>query len=252
MEVRKPGIPNVPRPGEDRRKFDKAIKECVEFIIGRRLAKVEELAELGYGWKDLLGDATARATGPAAAPYNAYRTNGGESVYGYELDTTARILSGQSHMPHDWAVGTRIYHHIHWGLNFGNAGAVVAAPGTPTPMTFRFVHSYARGYGVEAFAQPAWIDISTTHCNIQYSHDIAEVTDAQSLLPDNCETDGLILWSLRRTTAAPAYNPFVFMIDMHYQTDGRDTNERNRTFTKMDYEDRLVAKINEILGRLQD
>ena len=252
MAARKPGIPNVPRPGDDRRKFDSSVKEAIEFIIGRRLATIEEMRELGYGWKDLLSEATARATGPAAAPYNAYRTAGTDSVYGYELDTTARVLSGQSHMPHDWAVGTKVYMHVHWGMNFGNAAAVVAPPGTPTPITFRLAWSYARGYGVEAFSAPAGVDIAVTHSNIQYSHDIAEFSDAQAILPDNCETDGLILWSVRRTTAAPAYNPFVFMIDMHYQTDGRDTNERNRTFTKMDYEDRLVAKINEILARLQD
>ena len=59
---------------------------------------------------------------------------------------------------------------------------------------------------------------------------------------------------MRAKVIPAAYNPFLFMIDMHYQTDGRETNERNMPangFTKMTYEDDLVAKINEILGRLQ-
>jgi hypothetical protein len=43
----------------------------------------------------------------------------------------------------------------------------------------------------------------------------------------------------------------VFFADMHYQTDGKSTNERNRGFTKVTYEDDTVAKINEILERLQ-
>lgn len=243
MMTKKPAIPPVPRTGEDRTRFDQAIKECLEIIMSRRLATIAEAKELGYGWKDLLSDATSRTTGPTAPSYVALRTNGsGDSVFGYQLSTTSQILSGQSHMPHDWAVGTKLYMHVHW------AADAVSASET----TFRFAWSYARGYGVEAFSDPAGIDMTQAHCNIQYGHNIVELSDAQALLPDNCETDGLLLWSLRAKTIPAAYNPYVFMIDMHYQTDGRDTNERNRTFTKVGYEDALVAKINEILARLQD
>jgi hypothetical protein len=243
----KPAIPPVPKEGEDRTRFDTAIKECMEIIIGRRLATVKELNELGYGWTDLLSDALSRATGPKAAPYNVFRANGADEVFGYEMDTTARVISGQSHMPHDWAVGTRLYLHAHWA----------AVPASVRTTTFRFAWSYARGYGVEAFSAPAGVDVTQAHCNIAYGHNIAEFSDAQAILPLNCETDGLFLWSLRASAqgaTSVAYNPFIFMVDMHYQTDGRSTNERNRTatgFSKMTYEDDLVAKINEILSRLQ-
>lgn len=242
---RKPAIPPVPKPGEDRTRFDRAIKECMEIIIGRRLATVKELNELGYGWRDLLSDALSRATGPKAAPYNVFRANGADEVFGYQLDTTARVIAGQSHMPHDWAVGTKVYLHCHWAADVASTSST----------TFRFAWSYARGYGVEAFSAPVGVDITQAHCNIQYGHNIAEFSDAQAILPANCETDGLILWSLRATTIPAAYNPFVFMVDMHYQSDSRDTNERNRTaggFSKVTYEDDVVAKINEILDRLQD
>lgn len=242
----KPAIPPVPKPGEDRTRFDTAIKECMEIIIGRRLATVKELNQLGYGWKDLLSDATSRATGLKASPYNVFRVNGTDEVFGHEMDTVNRVISGQSHMPHDWA-GTKVYLHAHWG-------AQVASVRTST---FRFAWSFARGYGVDAFSAPVGVDVTQAHCNIAYGHNIAEFSDAQAILPANCETDGLLLWSVRVTAqgaTSVAYNPFLFMIDMHYQTDGRDTNERNRTatgFTKMTHEDDMVAKINEILGRLQ-
>lgn len=242
---KKPGIPPVPKPGEDRTRFDESIKECMEIIIGRRLASVDELRELGYGWKDLLSDAISCPTGPKAATYNVFQANGADEVFGYEMSTTSMVISGQSHVPHDYAAGTKVYLHVHWA-------ATVASTRTST---FRFAWSYARGYGVEAFSSPVGVDVTQAHCNIAYGHNIAEFSDAQAILPDNFETDGLLLWSMRVTAqgaTSVAYNPFVFMLDMHYQTDGRNTNERNRTFTKQTYEDDLVAKINEILGRLQD
>jgi len=34
--ARKPGIPPAPKPGEDRRKFDGAIKETLEVLTARR------------------------------------------------------------------------------------------------------------------------------------------------------------------------------------------------------------------------
>lgn len=239
--TKKPAIPPVPRAGEDRTRFDQSIKECLEIIMSRRLATIEEARQLGYSWKDLLSDATSRSTGPKAPPYNVFRVNGADEVFGYEMDTTARVISGQSHMPHDWAVGTKVYLHAHWAATVASA----------SPTTFRFAWSYARGYGVEAFTLPAGVDVTQAHCNIQYGHNIAEFSDAQAILPNNCDVDGLILWSVRATSIPAAYNPFIFMVDMHYQSDERGTNERNRQFTKLTYEDDLVAKINEILERLQ-
>lgn len=50
--MRKPGIPPVPKPGEDRARFDGAIKEIVEVVTGRR-QKVAPIA--------LLDPATATA-----------------------------------------------------------------------------------------------------------------------------------------------------------------------------------------------
>jgi len=34
--MKKPGIPPVPKPGEDRTRFDQAIKESLEIVMGRR------------------------------------------------------------------------------------------------------------------------------------------------------------------------------------------------------------------------
>lgn len=42
--IRKPAIPQTPKPGEPRQGFDVAVKETLETITGRRSNKIEPLA----------------------------------------------------------------------------------------------------------------------------------------------------------------------------------------------------------------
>lgn len=44
--MKKPGIPAVPKPGEDRTRFDAAIKEALEVVMGRRGNPLKELDPL--------------------------------------------------------------------------------------------------------------------------------------------------------------------------------------------------------------
>ena len=41
--MRKPGIPSTPKPGEDRARFDQALRETVEIVTGRRAAPIAAL-----------------------------------------------------------------------------------------------------------------------------------------------------------------------------------------------------------------
>lgn len=43
MADKKPAIPPVPKPGEDRARFDRAIKENIEIVTARRLARISLL-----------------------------------------------------------------------------------------------------------------------------------------------------------------------------------------------------------------
>jgi hypothetical protein len=43
MADKKPAIPPVPKPGEDRARFDRAVKENIETITGRRLQAIQSL-----------------------------------------------------------------------------------------------------------------------------------------------------------------------------------------------------------------
>lgn len=41
--MKKPAIPSVPKPGQDRFRFDTAVKERLEMIGGDRMGKIEPL-----------------------------------------------------------------------------------------------------------------------------------------------------------------------------------------------------------------
>lgn len=43
MTTKKPAIPSVPRPSDDRTRFDGAIKEGMEILMARRVAPIELL-----------------------------------------------------------------------------------------------------------------------------------------------------------------------------------------------------------------
>lgn len=43
--MRKPSIPQVPRPTQPRQGFDAAVKETLETITGRRAGRIEKLPE---------------------------------------------------------------------------------------------------------------------------------------------------------------------------------------------------------------
>lgn len=43
MRTAKPAIPSVPKEGDDRRKFDTAVKECLEILMSRRVPEIKLL-----------------------------------------------------------------------------------------------------------------------------------------------------------------------------------------------------------------
>lgn len=42
--MKKPGIPTIPRPGENRERFDSALKENIETLTGARGTRIKKLA----------------------------------------------------------------------------------------------------------------------------------------------------------------------------------------------------------------
>jgi hypothetical protein len=126
-------------------------------------------------------------------------------------------------MPHDWAPGTDLYLHVHWGHN----GTAISGN-----MVFTCNVSYAKGHDQANFSAEIsptitynTVDIATTP---QYRHRIDEIQlsaaapSATQLDTDDLEVDGLIFVNIEATTiptitGGSPNEPFLFTLDLHYQ-----------------------------------
>ncbi len=193
--------------------FASAVKENLEIIQGLRGSAIDPLAVVGERWKDLLCEITTRTTGAGTPAYNTF--NGGpQRAYQFVLNDEVYT---EVHIPHDWKIGTPIYLHVHWAGSNTNTGTV----------TWDLAWQYARGYGRQAFSASQTVQVTQAHCGIAFGHNIAEMSEAQAILPDQCETDGIVLVATKLSAKAYTGNVFAFFIDVHYQSDGVDTTSRN-------------------------
>lgn len=185
-----------------------------------------------YPWMDKEGllypDATA---GPVRGTFIT-----GVSAYAY---TGGKEMDFSFHMPHDWAVGTDLYIHVHWGHNANTSvsGNVV----------FNFNIIYAKGHNQANFASAVSPSITYALTNIsttpRYRHRIDEIQlsaaspSATQLDTDNLEVDGLIqgtvavnLSGATLTTTSPVNSIYIFTIDLHYQSTGIGTKNKAPNF----------------------
>lgn len=176
------------------------------------------------GWADLLTDISAgRGVGANAPTWAAFQ--GGISAYRFDAGTMNEIWFNV-HIPHDYRFGTAIYPHIHWSTTGTNAGTV----------RWGLEYTFARGYGIEAFPATTTIYIEQAASGTARTHMIAEPTDANAITLTNCEPDMIMMCRFFRDAAhvndTCTDTAFAFYADMHYQSDGYLTPERNRAFSK--------------------
>lgn len=185
-----------------------------------------------YGWADKEGliypDATA---GPVRGQFIT-------GVYAYSY-ANSKTLDFSFHMPHDWAVGTDMYIHVHWGHN-----ADTTATGN---VVFNFQISYAKGHDQANFSSAVAPSITYALTNLtttpRYRHRIDEIQltaaspSATQLDTDNLEVDGLILGTVTvdlsgatLTTTSPVNSIYIFTIDLHYQSTGIGTKGKAPNF----------------------
>ena len=207
--MRKPAIPN-PRPGD---RFAAAVKENIEIIEGKRGGRIKRVSPAQERWQDLLCAITTRTTGAGTPQYNVF--NGGPQR-AFEFAVGDEVYA-EVHMPHDWKPGTKLYFHVHWAGSNNNTGTV----------TWRAAWQYARGYGLEAFSASTSVDITQANPATAFAHNIAEMTDAQAILPVNCEPDGIFMVAAKLQSKTYTGSVFAFFLDMHYQSDDKLTTTRN-------------------------
>lgn len=186
-----------------------------------------------YAWNDLIGQIIPRDSGGPQPAFVLFR---GSNIYEYAFSTNDQVDKITFHIPHDWYSGMdELFIHPHWGHN-------------GTSITGDFVIdwylSYADGYSQEAFPEPIVLR-QTIPTNItshpQWYHNINDFKIGDQggtggiLDVGSMETDGLLRVAMK-VISVPTISgglssaPFIFTIDLHYQSTNLGTRERNAPF----------------------
>lgn len=178
-----------------------------------------------FGWRDLIGSVDPKTSGANTPALGAWR-GGNVSAFYF---TGGDILDLTFHMPHDWVPDTDLFIHVHWGHN-----------GTAISGSFvcDFYTTFAKAFDQEVF--PAEVNttltVSTPDVTTipRWQHMTSEVQlsagtpSANQIDTDSLEVDGLLLIRMISTTiptitGGSVDRPFVFTVDIHYQSHGAGT-----------------------------
>lgn len=180
-----------------------------------------------YGYKDLLGDLSARSTG-VTAPVLAIFKNNVRSWF-YDVNRQADIVY---HIPHDYVPNSDIFLHIHWSHN----GTAISGQ---LGLSYRII--YADGHNQEPFGNEIVINHTISTPNIstipQYMHRVDEIQITGSGLLDKSliEIDGLIMVNMVVTsipliTGSVSQNlPAFFTLDCHMLSTGIGSKNKDKS-----------------------
>jgi len=178
------------------------------------------------GWNDYVVDALMLLAAHATAP--------SMTVFRGNIQAPAFIGTGAQtketwcsiHILHDYKAGTLLYPHLHWSH-------IIAAPSGD--VTWGIEYSVSKGHSVGAFPTTTLLTLTQT-AGAQYTHHIIEVSSTDAIASTNVEPDSLVLLRIYRdptvTTDTFANDAYLLQVDLHYQSDGRFTNEKVSPFTK--------------------
>ena len=185
-----------------------------------------------WGWKDLLGSLIARDVGAGVPNFATFR-GGNTKAYAFGV---GEVMDFFFHIPHDYRMGTDMFVHVHWAHN-----------GTAISGNFNIDlhHTYAKGHAQATFGAEKTLSISVSTPNIatipQYSHRVDEFQlsatspSASQIDSDDFEPDGLIMMRVIPTTiptitGGSPNEPFILMVDLHYQTTSMPTKNKSPNF----------------------
>lgn len=195
--------------------------------IGLKLRNTPDSEDETFGFHDLMGKYYDIPLNPAVM--SIYK--GG--IYQKQFEE-GKKWGVDFHLPHDYALGTDIFVHVHWSHN----SAVV----TGGSATWKFEASYSKGHNQEVFGNNKLVALVQDANTNAYFHQIAETAmsvsggSSTNFDTDALEVDGNILSTLSldsndiETSNASVVNPFVHHIDIHYQSTGLATINRNPDF----------------------
>lgn len=182
-----------------------------------------------FGWRDLLGNISPKATG-AGSPSRAVYNGGTIGQYKFVAND---VVDFEFHIPHDYVPGSDLHIHIHWSHN----GTAISGNAV-----FDFYHTYSKGHNQANFPAEKTVSITYNTTDItttpRYRHRIDEVVmsnaGGSATLMDHglIEPDGVVLITLKINTlpTITAGNLFVHYVDLHYQSNNLATKNKAPSF----------------------
>lgn len=181
-----------------------------------------------FGWADIHGTPLFNSADPESPMLSTYRGGVLQPQF-----AEGNQLAINFHLPHDYAMGTNIFIHVHWSHN--------SATLTGGSVTWAFEVIYAKGFDQEPFSVPVTTSLVDAASLTPYQHMVIETAvsvsggSATQLDTNQLEVDGVIFCRLYLdsndlTDSVSPPNPFVHFVDIHYQSTGVPTKNKTPDF----------------------
>lgn len=177
-----------------------------------------ELIGSDFGWRDLEGPIDVRGTGANDPTWSAIGATGFHA-YKFAIGDECWF---NFHVPHDYVPGSNFHIHTHWLADGTNANIV----------KWSWDLAYSDGYatGVFPFATPTTVTAESAAAGTAYTH---MITETVAITGTGVEVDGIIMAHITRVTNGGTDNTdgiFLLTSDIHYQSTGLATKNRNKDF----------------------
>lgn len=155
-------------------------------------------------------------------------------VKSLQFDVDVHSAYANFHIPHDYMPGSDLFIHVHW---LHNSTTV-----TGGSVTWGFEATYSKGHQQEAFSAPIIVPVTQNASTTQYFHMIAETAlsvsggSGNQLNTDLIEVDGVVCTRLYldsndiTVSAGQVPKPFAIFVDLHYQSTGIPTLNKEPSF----------------------
>lgn len=181
------------------------------------------LIDNAYGWRDLTSAITVRGNGSANPSWSTFR-NG---ISAYEFQTGRREEFWLTfHIDHDYAMGTKVFPHVHWSTNSTATGTV----------RWGIEYTVAKGHAQSSgsiFGPTSIIYADTVvSSGDQYKHFVTEISEANAIPATLLEPDSLILVRFFRDGVGDSFPGSIhgFTADVHYQVARIATKNKSPNF----------------------
>jgi hypothetical protein len=168
------------------------------------------------GWRDNIVELKVDSSSPNAPTLNPFR--GGILAWSFPAGEMTEAHSAW-HIDHDYALGTKLYLHVHWSPKTASLGTV----------RWGFEYSVAKGHQQQAFPATTTVYVEQTSLGVDHLHYVTEVSEANAIdgAALGIEPDTVILVRMFRdgghVNDTFPDEAFVSFIDLHYQADRATT-----------------------------